>query len=205
MTMTSFTQIPEDIVSLRYHREQANKSEAIIVTNINHNAELLDELEGSIDFQSINCDEAFPALYTGYTKSVGLINVINTAQEIICDPARHNMRITKTKGKISIDTDFSPNGYSVPFWLGLSYNLFLGIIDYINVQAQKYGSKPPNLNKKNEELEKLSKTLQDLVNSLTSGEMDIVEYMSKSTPVVKQVNDLRNEINSIRNAQLYNL
>lgn len=197
----SFNQTPDDIVSLRYHREQANKSEAIIVTNINNNAKRLVELAGSVDFQNIDCKEAFPALYTGYIKAVGLRSVIHTTQEIINDPTRYNMRIIKTKGKISLDTDFSPNGYSVPFWLGLSYDLFLDVIDYINTQAQNYGAVPPDLNKKIEELETLNKTLQDLGNNLTSGEMDIIEYMSKSNHVVKQIDTLRNEIDTIKKVQ----
>ena len=80
--MENFTTIPDDIVSLRHHREQANKTESILVANINRNAKLLVELAATLDLTSVPCKEAFADLYTGYVATVGIMHVIDTAYEI---------------------------------------------------------------------------------------------------------------------------
>lgn len=199
----SFNQIPKDVFSLRLQREQANKSEAMIVTNINRNSKLLVDLVGTIDFDSIEYpQEVFPELYNGYTQMVGLQTVIRVAQEIINDPSCHNMHIVNTKGKILLDKTLPyPDEFAVPFWMGLSHDEFIDVLEYIHAQAQEHGITSPDVNKKNEELETLSQSLRDLGEKFTSGEMDLVEYMRKSNPVVKQINTLRNEISAIQKVQ----
>lgn len=199
--MENFTTIPDDIVSLRHHREQANKTESILVANINRNAKLLVELAATLDLTSVPCKEAFADLYTGYVATVGIMHVIDTAYEINNDHTARTMRIVKTKGKILLDSDFSRGKYAVPFWFARPYDMFLDVLDYIKTQSVAYGAQAPNLQEKMDELEELNEMLQIIGNKFTSGYMDIAAYMAESSPVVNKISMLRNEIDSIEKAQ----
>ena len=199
--MENLNTIPDDIVSLRHHREQANKIESILVANINRNAKLLVELAGTLDLTKIPWKEAFADLYTGYVNAVGIMNVIDTAYEIHNDKTANTMRIVKTKGKILLDSNFSRGEYAVPFWFAQPYDLFLDVLDYIKTQAVAYDAQSPNLQEKMDELEELNETLQTIGDKLTSGDMDIADYMVESNPVVNKISALRNEINAIEKAQ----
>jgi len=79
--------------------------------------------------------------------------------------------------------------------------MFSDILDYIKTQAVAYGAQSPNLQEKMSELEELNEMLQTIGNKFTSDDMDIVEYMAKSSPVVNKISMLRNEIDSIEKAQ----
>ena len=129
------------------------------------------------------------------------MNVIDTAHKINNDNTAHTMRIVKTKGKILLDSNFSRGEYAVPFWFAQPYDLFLDVLDYIKTQAVAYGAQKPNLQEKMDELEELNETLQTIGDKLTSGDMDIAEYMNESNPVVNKISALRNEIDAIEKAQ----
>ena len=199
--MENFNTIPDDIVSLRHHREQANKIESILVANINRNAKLLVELASTLDLENVPWREAFADLYTGHVNTVGIMSVINTAYEITNDHKARTMRIVKTKGKILLDSNFSRGEYEVPFWFAHPYDLFLDVLDYIKTQAVAYGAQKPNLQEKMDELEELNETLQTIGDKLTSGDMNIADYMVESNPVVNKISALRNEIDAIEKAQ----
>ena len=52
-----------------------------------------------------------------------------------------------------------------------------------------------------DELEELNETLQTIGDKLTSGDMDIADYMVESNPVVNKISALRNEIDAIEKSQ----
>lgn len=200
--MENFNIMPSDIETLRHHRQEANKVEARLVKHINHNAKSLVALTGQYDLDSVDIRAIFDKLYEdGYTSSVGIFSVINTAQEIVHNRTSHNMRIVKTKSKILLDNPYGGVDYALPFWMGLSEDEFAMLLEHVKSQAVAHGAHVPDMSKKKNALDELNKTLQEIGDKFISGKMDIVDYMSESNKVAQEIKNLRSEINAIEQAQ----